>query len=195
MKRLLLLVALTVLAAPGAASAKPVVLQTNWNEDFPFSVGVRHGNLRLHVRRIEFAGKTWTAYVGLTNRSSEPVAISTQLEKSHWNQPFVYWAGPGIWWPVFVRGESWYPGAGTLLTRTAKATTIKPAYPNRLAAGKSWFGAFSGPMAKVDKERLLHIGFGVIVKPPVGHYPDGTPVYENLPIETTHQFKLPRLPR
>jgi hypothetical protein len=94
MKRLLLLVALTVLAAPGAASAKPVVVQTNWNEDFPFSIGVRHGNLRLHVRR-----------------------------------------------------------------------------------------------------RLLRIGFGVIVQPPVGYYPDGKPVYENLPIETTHQFKLPRLPR
>jgi hypothetical protein len=191
MKRFLLLVALAALAAPGAATAKPVVLKTNWNEDFAFTIGQRHGTLRLHVRRLEFSGTTWTAYVGLTNTSSAPLSIATQLEKSHWNQPFVYWAGPGIWWSTIDHSQSWYPGGGTVLTNVAKAASIKPAYPKTLGAGKSWFGAFSGPVAKVDKERLLRIGFGVIVQPPVGRYPDGRPLYENLPVSTTHQFKLP----
>ena len=73
-----------------------------------------------------------------------------------------------------------------------KAATVKPAYPKRIAAGKSWFGAFTGPVASLDKQRLLRVGFGVIVQPPVGYYKDGTPLYENLPVSTTHVFKLPR---
>jgi hypothetical protein len=72
---------------------------------------------------------------------------------------------------------------------------VHPAYPSSLGAGKSWFGTFTGPTAKVDRQRLLRIGFGVIVEPAQGHNLDGTPIFNDLPISTTHQFRLPRLPR
>ena len=171
------------------------MLHTNWHERFPFTVGTRHGELTLHVRKLEFSSTTWKAYVGLTNRTTAPVSVRTKLVKVHWDQPFVYWAGPGIWWSTLERGASWYPGAGTVLTHDARAAAVNPAYPTTLAAGKSWFGTFAGPTAKVDKVRLLRIGFGVIVQPTEGHDLDGTPIFDDLPVWTTHEFKLPRVAR
>ena len=39
---------------------------------------------------------------------------------------------------------------------------LRPAYPSRLGAGKSWFGTFTGSLTKVPKDRLLRIGFGKV---------------------------------
>ena len=193
MKKFLLALVVAALAVPGGAAAKPVVLKTNWHERFDFTAGNRHAQIRLHVRRLEFTTGTWKAYVGLTNRSGLPITITTATLKERPDQPYTYFAGPGIWWSSFKRGASWYPGGGTVLTNTARANTVRPAYPDSLGAGKSWFGVFTGTLAPVDRQRLLRIGFGVIPNATSGWDPSrGTLVLADLPVATSHQFKLPK---
>jgi hypothetical protein len=193
-KKLVFVLAFAALALPSAALAKPVVLKTNWHERFDFTLNNRHAQLRLHVRRIEFTNGSWKAYVGLTNRSGFPLTMTTGTLKERPDQPYTYFAGPGIWWSSFKRGASWYPGGGTVLTNTARASSVRPAYPSSLAAGKSWFGVFTGAVAPVDKQRLLRIGFGVIPDATAGWDPrnGGALVRADLPVSTTHQFKLPK---
>ena len=120
------------------------------------------------------------------------VGKSTLIQ--HWIEqsglPFTYWAGPGVWWSQYVRGGSWWPGSGTILTHSARAT-VRPQYPSRLGPGKSWFGTFSGSLAKVPKDRLLRIGFGTLVLPSnvrlnTGYLP------REVALSTTHQFRLPK---
>jgi hypothetical protein len=180
--------ALMVLAtATGAGAA---VIPTNWTERVEYSNG--QGFMRLYVRRIEVTKSGWKAAVGLRNSSKIAVPIKSTLERPSTSLPFTYWAGPGVWWSQYVRGGSWWPGSGTVLTHSARATAVRPAYPTRLAPGKSWFGTFSGSLSKVPKDRLLRIGFGKIVLPANVRVGTGL-LPREVSLSTTHQFKLPKL--
>jgi hypothetical protein len=190
-----LLIMIGALLMPGATRARStagaVTIKTNWNENVEFQASSGKGDLRLHVRRLEFTARSWKAWVGLTNRSSGAVTLTSSLERPDPQKPFLYWAGPGLWWSTYVANSGWYPGSGTVLTRSTRAVDVRPKYPNLIAAGKSWFGTFSGSLAAVPKDRLLRVGFGTLVLP--GHIGDatGTPPLK-IPVSTTHQFKLPR---
>lgn len=62
-------------------------------------------------------------------------------------------------------------------------TSVRPPLPHALGAGKAWFATIEGPTAKLQRDRLLRIGFGFLTGPD-GQY--------NTKLSTTHQFKLPR---
>lgn len=196
MKRLSIVIAAAAAAAALALAAPPsadaALIKTNWSERVDFSSG--QGFLRLYVRTIEVKQSSWKAAVGLRNSSKIPVQIRADQARPNPDLPFTYWAGPGIWWSSYVKGGTWWPGAGTVLTHSARATLVRPAYPTRLAAGKSWFGTFSGSLAKVPKDRLLRIGFGQVVLP--GNVLTGRTILPRMvPISTSHQFKLPKRSR
>jgi hypothetical protein len=181
--------AVAAVALAGAANAGGAVIKTNWSERVDYANG--EGFMRLYVRRLEVTRSTWKAAVGLRNSSKIPVQLVSELERPNPNLPFTYWAGPGIWWSSYVSGATWWPGAGSVLTHSVRSAPTRPAYPNRLAAGKSWFGTFSGPVAKLPKDRLLRIGFGKILLP--GNVREGTAFPpRTVSLSTTHQFKLPR---
>src|SRR5919112_1360257 len=55
----------------------PTVIQTNWSERLEFASG--KGFLRLYVRKLALTRTSWTAAVGLTNASSQPIRVSAQL--------------------------------------------------------------------------------------------------------------------
>lgn len=182
--------------AGSAGSAKPTVLKTNWSErvDFRYANGRRSGFLRLYVRRIELTRTMWKAAVGITNASTIAVAFTTGLDRPDPNLPYTYTATPGIWWSQYVSGGTFVPGAGTVLTHSKPATLVRPAYPRRLGARKSWFGTFSGSLAKVPKDRLLRIGYGLFLDPGTFECTGmGTGcTNRRVALSTTHQFKLPR---
>jgi hypothetical protein len=198
-KHLWPLLVAAVLLAPGAVSAaskpvavkRPVTIKTSWHESFQFTSQTRHGELKLHVTKLEVSAETWKAWVGVTNLSPMAVSLQAKLEKPYFDKPFVYWAGPGLWWSTLERDSSWYPGGGTVLTHSARAGSVQPAYPKTIAKGKSWYGTFSGSLAKVPKDRLLRVGFGALVLPPEYKFSTDTNPKE-VPVSTTHQFKLPR---
>jgi len=188
-KLLIALAAAGALALAAATTAGGTTIETNWSERIDYSNG--EGFMRLYVRRIELTQSTWKAAVGLRNSSNISVQLTAALERPNANLPFTYWGGPGVWWSQYVRGGTWWPGAGTVLTRSERARFVRPAYPKRLAPGKSWFGTFSGALGKVPKDKLLRIGFGKVVLP--GNVRVGTGlVPRTLLLSTTHQFKLPR---
>jgi len=193
MKRFLLVLVGIALAAPPAAGAKTIVIKSNWHESFQFTSLARKCELKLHVTRLEVSGQTWTAKVGVTNRSPVGISLQSTRQKPFFTKPFVYWAAPGLWWSTLERNGSWYPGGGTVLTHSARAGSVTPALPKTIAKGKSWFGTFSGSLATVPKDRLLRIGFGTLVLPPENTpgWPAAAP--KELPVSTTHQFKLPRV--
>jgi hypothetical protein len=199
MKHLWPLLVAAVLAAPSAASAAskpvavkaPVTIKTSWHESFEFTSLNRQGELKLHVTKLQVSSETWKAWVGVTNLSPMAVSLQAKLQKPFWNRPFVYWAAPGLWWSTLERDSSWYPGGGTVLTHSARAASVQPAFPKTLAKDKTWSGTFSGSLAKVPKDRLLRIGFGTLVLPSESATPTG-PLPKELPVSTTHQFKLPR---
>jgi hypothetical protein len=189
MKLLIVLSMAGMLALAAAATAGGARIETNWSERADYSNG--EGFMRLYVRRIELTPTTWKAAVGLRNSANIAVGLVAELERPNTNLPFTYWGGPGVWWSQYVKGGSWWPGAGTVLTHSARAALVRPAYPKRLGPGKSWFGTFSGPLGKVPKDRLLRIGFGKVMLP--GNVRVGTGfVPRTLLLSTTHQFRLPR---
>jgi hypothetical protein len=190
-KRMLIAAVVAGAALAGAANADAAVIKTNWSERLDYANG--KGFLRIYVRTIQVTHSSWKASVGFRNSSTVAVQLSARLERPNPNVPFTYWAGPGIWWSSYVSGGTWWPGAGSVLTHSARATLVRPAYPTRLAPGKSWFGTFSGSTAKVPRDRLLRIGFGTLdyVQPGVVD-PQGRPIRREVVVSTTHQFKLPR---
>lgn len=180
------LVTATFVTTPSSASA--VVLKTNWNELQMFADGT--GGVRVYVRKIEIRGRTWKAWVGLTNRSAKKITLLSR-EEGQGNSPYAFWAGPGLWWAKRLPGGSWWPGASVSVTRSAKAL-VKPAYVSSLAPRKSWFGTFSGTTDRVPKDRLLRVGFGIVQFGVVAVDPQGRPIHHDLPLSTTHQFRLPK---
>jgi hypothetical protein len=182
------LVVVVVSAGAMSPAASAVVLKTNWNELQTFSNG--KGGVRLYVRKIEIRSRTWKAWVGLTNRSAKKISLVAREERQA-NGPFSFWAGPGLWWAKRVPGGSWWPDASTLITRSTKAV-VKPAYTTSLAPRKSWFGTFSGTTDKVPKDRLLRVGFGILQLESTGFDLQGNPVRHEVPLSTTHQFRLPK---
>ena len=188
MKRWIVLAAAAAVFAAGA-SAEAAVIPSKWSERVDYSSG--EGFMRLYVRKIVVTKSTWKASVGLRNSSKIAIRLTSSLDRPNPNLPFTYWASPGVWWSQYVKGGSWWPGSGTVLTRSARATAVRPAYPTRLGPGKSWFGTFSGTLAKVPKDRLLRIGFGKLVLP--GNVRVGTEVLpREVSLSTTHQFRLPK---
>ena len=189
MKRSLLPILAAAAAFAGAAQVEGAVIKTNWSERVDYANG--KGFLRLYVRRLEVTRSSWKASVGLRNSSTIAIQLKAAPERPNPDLPFTYWAGPGIWWSQYVEGGHWWPGSGTVLTRSARAAQVRPKYPTRLAPGKSWFGTFSGTLAKVPKDRLLRIGFGKLVLPGNVRVGTGFPPRE-LAVSTTHQFRLPK---
>lgn len=186
MNRLPVILAAAALALAGASTSDATVIETKWTERLEHASG--DGFLRVYVRRIELTPSTWTVFVGLTNRSRLAIEIKTGAVRPS-SLPFTYWAGPGIWWSSHVSGGTGWPGAGSVLTHAARATRVRPQYPTGLGPGKSWFGAFSGSLAKVPKDRLLRIGFASLIVPRGASMADRVRIS---PLSTTHQFKLPR---
>lgn len=183
MRRLLILLVFAWVAV-GAQPAGAVVLKTNWVEKQSLTTG--KGSIKLIVRWIEVRGGTWRASVGMTNKSSVKLALYAREMRSggsSGNDPYSFYAGPGMWWQTYEPGTSWWPDSGTSITHCAKADGVAPKYPSSLAPGKSWYGIFSGSTAKVPKDRLLRIGFGYVI-PNDGR---GATVV----LSTTHQFRLP----
>jgi len=180
-------------ALVGAVKADAVVIQTKWNERVDFKHKNGTGFLRLYVRSIEVTRTSWKAAVGVTNGSGIELRFASGLDQPDPNLPFTYWASPGIWWSQYVKGGTWQPGAGSSITRSARARGVRPAFPTRLAPRKSWFGTFSGAPASVHKNRLLRIGFGLFLDPALYECADlGTGcVHKRVPLSTTHQFRLP----
>jgi hypothetical protein len=176
------------LAASAAPEASAVVLKTNWNELQAFADGT--GGVRLYVRKIEIRGGTWKAWVGMTNRSAKRITLLAR-EEGQAGSPYAFWAGPGLWWAKRVPGGSWWPGASVSVTRSAKAD-VKPAYVSSLAPKKSWFGTFSGTTGRLPKDRLIRVGFGIVQFGVVAVDPQGRPIHHELPLSTTHQFRLPK---
>ena len=189
--RWLVLAAAAAATLATATTAGAAVIPTGWSERVTWSNG--EGFIRLYVRRIEVTKSTWKAAVGLRNSSKTAVQLVARPERPNGKLPFSYRSGPGIWWSQYVEGGTWWPGAGTVLTRVARAASVRPTYPTRLAPGKSWFGTFSGSLAKVPRDRLLRIGFGTVVLP--GNVRVGTGFLpRTVSLSTTHQFRLPRRP-
>lgn len=174
----------------GEPTTTTVVLKTKWTEVQAFGGGT-NGALRLYVRKIELTRTTWKAWVGLTNSSAIAVTLTSALQRPNPRTPFVYWAGPGIWWSTYVAGSHWYPGSGTVLTHSTRAA-VQPAYPTTLPARKSWFGTFSGSVLHVPKSHLLRIGFGTLVLPGDIMTGTGEIAQRKIPVSTTHEFKLAR---
>jgi hypothetical protein len=189
MTRLLTVLATLAIALAGAASADAKVIKTNWSERVGYASG--KGFIRLYVRKIEVTRSSWKAWVGLTNSASIGVQIKAEPIRPNADLPFTYWAGPGIWWSSYVSGGHWWPGSGTVLTRSARAAVVRPGYPTTLGPRKSWFGTFGGSLAKVPKDRLLRIGFGTLELPGNVRVGTGYPP-RRLTLSTTHQFRLPR---
>jgi len=184
MKTLPVIAACCALAFVLAPAADAAVLKTNWNELQTFSD--TSGGVRVYVRKIAITPGTWKAWVGITNASAKRVTIAAHVSQGAndgGTDPFVFYAGPGIWWQTYKSGTSWWPGSGTSVTHAARADRIAPAVPSALAARRSWFGTFTGSTAKLPKGRLLRIGFGIF-RPTGG---------SELLVSTTHQFKLPKL--
>jgi hypothetical protein len=181
-------------ALAGAVTADAVVIQTKWNERVEFKHKNGTGFLRLYVRSIEVTPTRWKAAVGVTNGSGIEVRFTSGLDQPDPNLPFTYWASPGIWWSQYVKGGTWQPGAGSSLTHSVRAAGVRPEFPTRLGARKSWFGTFSGSLAKVPTDRLLRIGFGLFLDPATYECVDlGTGcVHRRVPLSTTHQFRLPK---
>jgi hypothetical protein len=208
-RRVLILLVLTAVAAVllflardgpatgSAQAASQTVIRTNWNErvDFQYRNGAAKGFLRLYVRTIEVTRTSWKATVGVTNASGTAVQFAAARDQPDADLPHTYWAGPGIWWSEYVSGGTRIrPGSGLALTHSQRTTLVRPAFPTRLAARKSWFGTFSGSLAKVPKDRLLRIGFGLFLAPGRFECSDrGTACVPGWdPLSTTHQFRLPR---
>jgi hypothetical protein len=188
MKTVMLVTTIALVLLASASGAGAAVIPSNWSERVEYSSGA--GFMRLYVRKLEVTKSGWKASVGLRNSSKIPVQVTSTLQRPSTSLPFTYWAGPGVWWSQYVRGGSWWPGSGTILTHSARAT-VRPQYPSRLGPGKSWFGTFSGSLAKVPKDRLLRIGFGTLVLPSnvrlkTGYLP------REVALSTTHQFRLPK---
>jgi hypothetical protein len=193
MKRLLVLAAAGIaLACAGATDADAATIKAGWTERVDYASG--RGFLRLYVRKIEVTRSTWKAWVGLTNSAPVTVRLSARLERPVADEPFTYWAGPGIWWSSYLRSSSWWPGAGTVLTHSSRAAAVRPAYPTSLGPRKSWFGTFSGATPKLPRDRLLRIGFGTLeyVEPGPTVDQNGRPLRREIVLSTTHQFTLPR---
>ena len=175
--------------AASATAADATKVPTSWQERVGYANG--KGFLRIYVRRLEVTGSRWTARVGMTNNSSMTVRLVTRQDKPNPDTPFTYWAGPGIWWSSYVKGGTWWPGAGTVLTHSVRAT-VTPRYPTSLAPRKSWFGTFSGPTAKLPRDRLLRIGFGILDLGRAGYNGiDGRPLRREVVVSTVKQFRLP----
>jgi hypothetical protein len=185
-------IAVLAAAAFAAGSAVPaasaVVIKTNWNELQAFADGT--GGVRIYVRKIEFRGATWKAWVGLTNRSSKRITLLSREERQG-NTPYMYWAGPGLWWATRIPGASWWPGGSVSVTHSAKAA-VAPTYVSSLAPKKSWFGTFKGTTERLPKDRLLSVGFGILQFGVVAVDPQGKPIRHEMPISTNHQFRLPK---
>ena len=177
-----------VCAGVMAPVAPAVVIKTNWNELQTYGNGTR--SVRLYVRQIEVRAGTWKAWVGVTNRSTQKIGLVAREERQL-NGPYSYWAGPGLWWAARVPGGSWWPDASATITRSVKAE-IRPAYVTSLAPKKSWFGTFSGTTARLPKDRLLRVGFGLIQIPGTSVDLQGNPLKHEVPLSTTHQFRLPK---
>lgn len=165
-----------LLAAPAAAA----VIQTRWVEKQPFSSG--RGAITVYVRRIEITRTTWKAYVGLHNSANGPVRIS--VERVAVGRVFSYLAGPGIW---YQRLEGNVP-----TTHAVAATSVAPRYPTSLAPGKSWFGVFTGPTARLPRDRLLRVGFGIVQLEGDAMIAGRSVVPRRTNLSTTHQFRLPK---
>jgi len=190
MKQLLVVVAFAAVALTGATRADATVIKSNWNERVDYT-GAR-GFVRLYVRRIVITPTSWKAWVGLTNNAPRAVGLSARIAKPIETFALVYWAGPGIWWSSYVKGTSWWPGSGTVVTHSARGG-VSGRYPTKLGARKSWFGTFSGSTSKLPRGRLLRIGFGILdLGPSAATDANGTPLHRELVLSTTHQFKLPR---
>jgi hypothetical protein len=165
------LASVTLLIAVPSASA--VTLKTNWVERTELSSG---GTYTMYVRKIEVRKARWRAWVGLANKTPRAMQIQYGLIKEGPRTTLVH--GPGIWFQGPIA-----PGATTVAPRHVDATSVRPALPHALGAGKSWFATIEGPTAKLPRDRLLRVGFGFLVRPD-GQY--------NTELSTTHQFKLPR---
>jgi hypothetical protein len=190
-KRICMLAAVAFAAASIAAGSIPpgasaIVLKTNWNELQLFADGT--GGVRVYVRKIELRGRAWKAWVGLTNRSTKRITLLAREERQG-NLPYAFWAGPGLWWAKRVPGGSWWPGASVSVTHSTKAA-VAPPYVSSLAPRKSWFGTFRGTTDRVPKDRLLSVGFGMVQFGVVAVDPQGRPIHHEMPLSTTHQFRL-----
>jgi len=190
MKRLLAALAAAGIALTGAAGADATVIEAHWSERLDYAN--RDGFVRLYVSKIQITRTAWKAWVGLTNNSKMVVGLSARLDRPAPALPFVYWAGPGVWWSTYESQTNGFEGTGTALTHSARAQ-VKPAYPMSLGPHKSWFGTFRGATAKVPKDRLLRIGFGTLDYPQRGVFDlQGRPLRREVVLSTTHQFRLPR---
>jgi hypothetical protein len=187
-KRICALAAVVLAAGSVSPAASAVVLKTNWNELQMFADGT--GGVRVYVRKIQIGGGTWKAWVGLTNRSTKRITLLAR-EQRQGNTPFTFWAGPGLWWASRVPGGSWWPDASASVTRSTKAA-VAPGYVSSLAPRKSWFGTFRGTTQRVPKNRLLRVGFGMLQFGVVAVDPQGKPIHHEMPLSTTHQFRLPK---
>jgi len=193
---LLLFVARDNPVTGSAQAASTTLIKTKWSErvDFTYANGGGSGFLRLYVRSIEVTRTRWKAAVGVTNSSAIAVRFANGVDRPDATLPFTYYAGPGIWWSQYVSGGAGVPGSGSVITHSKPATLVRPGFPSRLTARKSWFGTFSGSLAKVPKDRLLRIGFGLFLDP--GNFECtgmGTGcTNRKVPLSTTHQFRLPR---
>ena len=189
MSRLIRVVAVVALLAGGVVpTASAVVLKTNWNELQTFADGT--GGVRIYVRKIELRGHGWKAWVGLTNRSAKRITLLAREERQG-NTPYMYWAGPGLWWATRVPGASWWPGGSLSVTHSTKAT-VAPAYVSSLAPKKSWFGTFSGTTERLPKDRLISVGFGILQFGVLYVDQQGNTIRHEMPISTNHQFRLPK---
>ena len=191
MKHVLAAAFVALLAVAGAARADGAVIKTNWSERLDYAN--MPGFVRLYVRKLVVTRASWKAWVGVTNNSQMTVHLTARLERPNPGAPFAYWAGPGIWWSTYLAGSAWWPGAGTVLTHSIRGTA-SPRYPTTLRPRKSWFGTFSGQTAKLPRDRLLRVGFGILDYPQPGPVVDinGRPFRREVVLSTTHQFKLPR---
>jgi len=191
MRKVVAAIAAAGIALACATTADAAVIKTNWSERLDYASG--KGFVRLYVRKLEVTRSSWKAWVGLTNNSTIGVRMSARVEKPVPTQPFTYWAGPGIWWSTYQKRTGWYGGSGTVLTHAVRAA-VSPRYPTALAPHKSWFGTFSGPTAKLPRDRLLRVGFGILDYLEPGNVVDtaGRPLRREVLLSTTHQFKLPR---
>lgn len=190
MKRLLVMTAAAGIALSGATAVDAALIKANWSERLAYANG--KGFVRMYVRKIDLTHTTWKAWVGLTNNSPMSVRISARVERPAPTLPFTYWAGPGVWWSSYEKSTGWYAGSGTVLTHATRAD-VRPRYPTGLAPRKSWFGTFSGSTARLPRDRLLRIGFGILDYAQPGVFDlDGRPLRREVVLSTSHQFKLPR---
>ena len=174
----------------GATAAEANVIETRWSERLDYAN--RGGFVRIYVNKIQITRTSWKAWAGLTNNSAMTIRLSARLERPAPALPFTYWAAPGVWWSTYERQTNGFERTGTVLTHAVRGQ-VKPAYPTSLGPRKSWFGTFAGPSAKLPRDRLLRIGFGILDYPQPGVFDlQGRPLRREVPLSTTHQFTLPR---